>query len=125
MDVPPPVVRRYLDAYNARDVDALVACVTEDIVFENVATGTVTVRTEGRAAFEALARQGAAMFSAREQAVEACIATATRVALRIDFRATVAADLPNGWRAGQGLRLSGASFMRLRDGLIAEIVDES
>ena len=32
----PDIIHRYLDVYNRRDVEALVACVSETVVFENV-----------------------------------------------------------------------------------------
>lgn len=119
------MIRRYLDAYNGFDVDALVACLTDDVVFENVSDGQTNARTQGRAAFEGLARQGASAFSAREQRVTNCVAAGMRAALRVSYHATVAADLPNGWTAGQVLALEGTSFFVLRDGLIAEVVDVS
>lgn len=125
MDPVPPVIRRYLEAYNGFDVDTLVACLTEDVVFENVSGGQTSVRTQGRPAFMELARQGIAAFSAREQRVTNCIAAGSRAALRVSYRATVAADLPNGWTAGQVIALDGASFFTLRDDLIAEVVDVS
>ena len=125
MDTLPTIVRRYLDAYNAKDMDALISCLAEDVVFENVSGGTVTASTNGRAAFGELARQSVGLFTEREQVVTNCIATADRVAIRIAYRAVVAADLPNGWKAGQSVALDGASFFRLRDGRIAEVVDIS
>lgn len=124
MDPIPPAVARYLAAYNALDVDAMLDCLAGDVRFENVSAGTVTVRSDGRDAFRQLAEQGAAAFSQREQRPTACIAAGDRVALRIAYRATVRSDLPNGWKAGDEIALTGASFFRLAgDGAIAEIVD--
>ena len=45
--------------------------------------------------------------------------------VEIDYAATVAADLPNGWKAGQELAFRGASYFELSDGLISRIIDES
>lgn len=125
MDTLPAVVRRYLDAYNASNIDELVACLTEDVVFENVSGGETNVRTTDRAAFEALARQSVHLFREREQTVTNCIAVADRVAIKVHYRAVVAADLPNGWRAGQAVDLEGASFFRLSGDRIAHVVDLS
>ncbi|HZH51295.1 MAG TPA: nuclear transport factor 2 family protein [Microvirga sp.] len=125
MDTVPPIVRRYLDAYNVRDVDGLVACLTEDVVFENVSGGTVNVRTTDRAAFESLARQSVHLFSEREQVATNCIAEGDRIAIKVRYRAVVAADMPNGWKAGQILDLQGVSFFKLAGGRIAEIADVS
>ncbi|AWK85463.1 nuclear transport factor 2 family protein [Azospirillum thermophilum] len=125
MDPVPEIVQRYLAAYNAQDVEAMLACLTDDVRFENLSDGTVTAATAGKEAFARLARQSAGLFSEREQVVEGCIAAGPRVALRIRYSATVAADLPNGWKAGQQVGLQGASFLTLRDGLIAELMDIS
>jgi steroid delta-isomerase-like uncharacterized protein len=125
MDEVPAVVRAYLEAYNDKDVDALVACLADDVVFESVSGGAVTARASGREAFADLARQSAALFSERRQAVSDCIAAGNRVAIKVDFHAVVAGDWPNGWKAGETLSLKGASFFTLADGHIAEIVDIS
>lgn len=125
MDPVPEIVQRYIAAYNAQNVEAMLACLTDDVRFENLSDGTVTAATTGKEAFARLAGQSVGLFSEREQVVEGCIAAGPRVALRIRYSATVAADLPNGWRAGQQVGLQGASFFTLRDGLIAELADIS
>ena len=53
------------------------------------------------------------------------VCAADAVAVEIVFEAVVAVDLPNGWQAGQRVVLQGASFYRLRDGLICDLVDLS
>jgi steroid delta-isomerase-like uncharacterized protein len=119
----PDAVAHYLEAYNARDVDAMLRTFTEDVIFEHVSNSTESVRTEGRADLERLARQTAALFTSRQQTVTEVIREGARLALMIDYRATVAIDLPNGWKQGQQLRLRGVSFFELRDERICRVVD--
>lgn len=121
----PDIVRAYIEAYNARDVERMLACLADDVVFENVAGGVPTARAEGREAFAAMARRAASVFRERRQTVTAVVAAGDRTAAQIEFRAVVAADLPNGWTAGQEIRFGGASFFRTAGGLIREIVDVS
>ncbi len=121
----PEVVVRYLSAYNKRDVEGMLACLAEDVSFRNISSGSETIELTGRAAFEELARQGAAAFSARRQSVLNYIVVDDLSVLDIEFTATVAQDMENGWRAGQELRFSGASAFTVRDGLIVRLVDES
>ena len=121
----PSVIQEYLQAYTARDVDSLIATLTDDVVFENLSNQAAPTRTEGRAAFEALARQSVLVFSSRRQSVVEAVVGADCVALFIDYEATVLADLPNGWKAGQQIRLRGSSFFHLRNGRIAQVVDFS
>lgn len=116
---------RYIDAYNRRDVDAMLATVTEDVIFENVSNASPGIRATGRAELEALARQNVGLFSSRRQTVLQAVVEVDRQAVRIEFEATVAEDLPNGWKQGQLIRLQGVSFFELRDGRIGRIVDFS
>jgi hypothetical protein len=126
MDTPlPDVVARYLAAYNDKDVDSLVATVTDDVQFENLTNHGSATRVSGRAAFEALARQALGAFSTRRQVVVEAVVGADRIALLVRFEATVAADLPNGWKAGQEIALTGSTFFHLHGGRIARITDLS
>lgn len=125
MDAVPPVVMRYLDAYNAMDVAAMLGCLSDDILFVNKSGGAETNRTKGISEFRGLAEQGVQLFAERRQEVTDCIAIDDRVALRIAYRATIRADLPNGWKAGQVIEMAGTSFITLTDGKISELVDAS
>ncbi len=122
-DALPKAVRRYLDAYCALDVDGMLAVLTDDVRFENVSNvhGMDVVR--GKEDLEKLARASAQAFSARKQTVRQAVVSKEAAALEIDFEGVVAADLPNGWKAGQTIALRGASFFELRGGRLARIVD--
>lgn len=121
----PDVIARYISAYNSFDVPGMVACLTREVVFRNVSSGEVNAETNGRTAFADLANAGRLAFSERHQAVTNAITVLETTLVEIDYTATVAADLPNGWRAGQQIAFSGASAFELRDGLIDRIVDVS
>jgi hypothetical protein len=69
----PDVVIRYLEAYNRRDVAALVACVTDDVIFENVSNAGDSMALKGRDAFLKLAAQSATLFSVRRQIVRMAV----------------------------------------------------
>jgi hypothetical protein len=123
-DLPKPI-ESYIAAYNAIDVDAMLACLTDDVHFRNIAEGTVNAETRGKSEFATLARAGAGAFAARCQTVTHSITVAERWMVEIDYAATVAVDLPNGWKAGQELAFRGASYFELSGGLISRIIDES
>lgn len=124
-DPVPPIVLRYIEAYNARDIEKMMACLSPDIRFVNCSGAEVTAQTEGAAAFRELAEAGCAAFSERRQSVLNCISQGPRVALRIAFAATVAADLPNGWVKGQRIEMLGATFIEMKGGLIRELIDHA
>jgi len=73
----------YIKAYNAKDVRAMLTFFDERCVFENVSGGKVTVRTEGKAELEDLARRSAQAFATREQKVVSLIEVQGRIAAEI------------------------------------------
>jgi hypothetical protein len=68
------VITRYIAAYNAKDVNGMMACLAPEVHFVNRSDGVVTVETRGRDAFRALAEQGVELFSERSQDIEQFIA---------------------------------------------------
>lgn len=120
----PAIVQDYIDAYNRKDVGALVDCVAESVVFENVSNTGQGMRVEGRAAFADLAGRSAAMFIARHQAVRTAVVDGDRVALEVDWTGTPAIDL-GPMKAGEQVAMRGASFLTLADGKLARIIDFS
>ena len=125
MPILPLVVERYLRAYNEKNMDDLVMCVTDDVIFENVSNREGVIRVEGKGAFRGIATMSARVFRQRSQMIRFAVVSTDSVALEIDFEAEVAADMENGWRAGQTVNLRGATFIKLRDGLISNLVDIS
>ncbi|WP_197981605.1 nuclear transport factor 2 family protein [Bombella apis] len=121
----PTIVARYIDAYNRMNVQAMLDCLSGDVRFINRSNGETTNETHGIEAFRALAEQGVQLFAEREQTILDCIAIDDRAAVRIGYRAKVKADLPNGWKAGQEIEMTGTSFFMISDGKISEVIDAS
>lgn len=120
----PAIIQHYLDAYNRKDVAALVACVADDILFENVSNSGQSLRIEGRAAFAELAEQAAAMFTVRHQVIRNAVVDGSRAALEVDWTGTPAIDL-GSMKAGEQVAMRGASFMTIEGGLLVRIMDLS
>lgn len=123
-ELPEPVAS-YIRAYNAIDVAGMLACLSDDVMFQNISDGEVTAEATSKDAFEAMSKMGAEAFSAREQKVIGAITVADTTLVEIAYTAVVAADLPNGWKAGQELAFTGASLFVHRDGKICRLVDQS
>ena len=121
----PAVIETYIAAYNRKDVPAMIACLSDDVVFRNISGGVVTAEASNKTAFAEMAEFGATAFETRSQMVTNAITVADTTLTKVDYDAVVAIDLPNGWKAGQRLSFTGASAFRIRDGKIASIVDES
>lgn len=120
----PTIIKSYLDAYNRKDVAALVACVANDVVFENVSNVGQSIKLEGRAAFAELAEQAVTMFTTRHQAIRNAVVDGNRVALEVDWTGTPAIDL-GPMKAGEPVAMRGASFMTIAGGMLTRIVDLS
>ena len=125
MDSVPTIVARYIDAYNTMNVQAMLDCLSGDVRFINRSNGETTNETHGIEAFRALAEQGVQLFAEREQTILDCIAIDDRAAVRIGYRAKVKTDLPNGWKAGQEIEMTGTSFFVISEGKISEVIDAS
>ena len=125
MDSVPTIVARYIDAYNRMNVQAMLDCLSGDVRFINRSNGETTNETHGLEAFRALAEQGVQLFAEREQTILDCIAIDDRAAVRIGYRAKVKTDLPNGWKAGQEIEMTGTSFFMISEGKISEVIDAS
>ena len=125
MDTVPTIVARYIDAYNRMNVQAKLDCLSGDVRFINRSNGETTNETHGIEAFRALAEQGVQLFAEREQTILDCIAIDDRAAVRIGYRAKVKTDLPNGWKAGQEIEMTGTSFFMISEGKISEVIDAS
>jgi steroid delta-isomerase-like uncharacterized protein len=127
MQQPPPkeLIDRYLAAYNAFDVDGMLALLSPDIRFENYSGDQLTAEASGIDAFRRLAEQSKALFSEREQRITALELGADRAVAGIAYRGRLAADIPGGPAAGTVIELQGRSEFAFGDGRITRIVDRS
>lgn len=119
------IVSRYITCYNNRDIDGMLACVTEDVVFENISNTGQSMRFEGRNAMGEVALLSGNAFSYRHQTILNFIETGNKAAAEITFEGKAAVDLPNGVKAGEMIEIRGASFFELRGGLLCRIADYS
>jgi ketosteroid isomerase-like protein len=119
------LIRAYVDAYNAKDIPAMLALVDDHIIFENVSNTSGVTKTTSKQAFEQLARQSLPYFSERKQIIRFMVLSADSAAVEIDYQATLAQDLPNGLKAGEQLTLRGVSVFESQDGRMTRISDYS
>jgi ketosteroid isomerase-like protein len=120
----PPIIIAYIDAYNRKDVAALVDCVAEDISFENYSNSGPSLKLDGRHAFAELAAQAVTLFSSRRQIVKTAVVAGDSVALEVDWTGTPAIDL-GPMKAGVEVNMRGASFIAISKGKLSRILDLS
>ena len=119
------LVDRYIEAYNRKDIDAMLSDVHPQVEFKNVSAGAVNASTTGVSELRTLAQKSLFLFSERHQKIESFEIQGSVTVVIIAFRAVVAADLPNGLKKGQVLNLSGRSEFEFQDGAISKITDIS
>ncbi len=119
------IIRRYIASYNDRDIDAMLACVTDDVVFENISNAGQSMRLDGKAMMRQVAEVSGNAFSYRRQRLINLVTSETKAAAEIEFEGRAAVDLPNGVRAGETVKVRGASFFEFRGPLLCRIADYS
>jgi ketosteroid isomerase-like protein len=117
------LVERYLGYYNAKDVEGMLDLFAADVVFESVSNTTGVIRTVGKEELRRLALMSVEYFEQRRQTPAAWIIDASHVAVEIDYWCRLAKDLPEGHRAGEEMKLRGASFFTIQEGRITRLVD--
>ncbi len=119
------VIARYIACYNARDIDGMLAFVTNDVVFENVSNSGQSMRLDGKEMMRQVAELSGNAFSYRRQRVLNLISGDNKAAAEVEFEGKAAVDLPNGVRAGETVKVRGASFFEFRGNLLCRVADYS
>ncbi|ADB40446.1 nuclear transport factor 2 family protein [Spirosoma linguale] len=119
------LIQAYIDAYNAKDIPAMLALLDDHIVFENVSNTSGITKTTSKSEFEQLAVQSVTYFSERKQTIRFLVVGTNAAAVEIDYQATLAIDLPGGPNAGDQLNLRGVSLFEIKNGKITRISDYS
>lgn len=115
----------YINAYNAKDVNTMLAFFDEKCVFENISGGKVTVSTKGKAELEALARRSAEIFLSREQKILSLTEDRGRIAAEVDFHAVLRADPSPQKKIGGRMHVRGISICEFSEGKIVRLSDYS
>ncbi|ABI76885.1 conserved hypothetical protein [Hyphomonas neptunium ATCC 15444] len=119
------IIRKYIAAYNERDIDAMLTYVTDDVVFENISNTGQSMRLEGKDMMRQVAEVSGNAFSYRRQRLINLVSGAGKAAAEIEFEGRAAVDLPTGVKAGQSVKVRGASFFEFRGPLLCRIADYS
>ena len=118
-------VDAYIRAYNAKDVEGMLANLHPDISFRNVSRGEVTLETEGVEQFREAAEQAAEVFTSRNMTPLGFHFGDDVTSVLVDFSGVLAVDLPDGPAAGETLKLRGESIFTFRHDQIVAIEDRS
>lgn len=112
----------YVDAYNRKDIDGMMACLADDVIFEHLTNGHPVLTLNGKTAFREQAEKAARLFSQREQTLGDRTVADDVISVKIDYTATLATDL-NGMSAGETISMQSHSVFVLQDRLISKLID--
>ena len=119
------ILEKYIDGYNTFDIGAMLSVIHSEFEFVNISEGEVNATASGIDEFRILAEEGKNIFSSRKQTIIDFKENDDQAAIEVEYEAVLAADLPNGKKAGETLHLNGLSEFTFRDGKIYRIVDIS
>ena len=119
------IINHYVESYNTCHVDGMVKDMAEDIYFENISNGHVTLSIKGLDAFRKQAEEAIVFFSGRQQIITGMIHQGEKTEVDIEYKAMVAIDLPNGLKKGDVLQMAGKSVFTFSDSAITALTDIS
>ncbi|MEM9832288.1 MAG: nuclear transport factor 2 family protein [Bacteroidota bacterium] len=119
------IINDYVEAYNNFDVSSMVKHLSDDVVFQNVSQGEVTMELKGIKAFKTQAEQATKLFKSRKQTINHIQITDSTAEVAIDYFGILAQDLPNGLKAGDKIQLKGKSVFSFEGDKIIKLRDES
>ncbi len=114
-----------MDAYNRFDIENMVTFFHDDIVFENISNGIVTISLSGLSAVKEQADLAKQIFSKRKQTITAVMHRSYETEVDIDNHAILAKDLPHGLKKGEVLNLKGKSIFKFSGDEIISLTDIS
>jgi hypothetical protein len=118
-------IKNYIDGYNQFDVLKMIRDFDEQIIFENVQNGQVTMTLDGLESFKQQAEQAKSFFLSRKQTIQSIHHNVCTTEVNIHYSAILAMDFPNGMKKGQLLELNGKSIFEFCDSKIVKLTDIS
>lgn len=117
------IIQNYIDGYNEFDVDKMTCDFDNNIVFQNIQNGEITMTLNGINSFKQQAEKVKSYFENRQQKITTIKHDNGKTEIEIDYSATLAMDLPSGLKKGNKLELKGKSIFKFFDNKIVEITD--
>jgi hypothetical protein len=119
------IMEKYINSYITFDINAKLSVIHPEIDFKNISQGEVNATASGTDKSRNLADHSKNLFSYRRQTITELKAENDKAFRKVDYEATLAADLPNGMNAGETIHLNGRPEFTFRDGKIYRITDIS
>jgi steroid delta-isomerase-like uncharacterized protein len=119
------LVRRYVERYNANDVDGMLDCCAENVVFETISNPGGSIRLNGKAEMREVIEATTRAFRERRHEVVAILVEGRRAAAETAFSGVAAAEMGQFVRPGEHVSIRGASMFEVSEDKLVRICDYS
>ncbi len=119
------LVRRYVERYNSNDVDGMLECCADDVVFETISNPGGSIRLSGKDEMREVIEATTRAFRERRHEVVTILVDGQRAAAETVFSGVAAAELGQHVRQGEPVSIRGATMFELRDNKLSRICDYS
>ncbi len=119
------IIDQYVKAYNEFDVDKMVRNIHPDVEFKNIANGEVNMHIQGLETFKKQVKDSTNLLKKREMTITKQTIEGDVVKNKIDFKAVLNVDIPEGPKSGELVKLKGESVFKFKAGKIIYIEDIS
>ena len=119
------LVRHYVERYNANDVDGMLDCCSDDVVFESITNPGGSLRLNGKDEMREVIEATTRAFRERRHEVVAILVDGDRAAAETVFSGVAAAELGQQVRPGEHISIRGATMFELRNNKLTRICDYS
>lgn len=119
------IIDQYIKAYNEFDIDRMLKNVHPDVEFKNIANNEINVYIQGFENLKKQAEDSTKLLKKREMKITDQLIDGDIVENKIDFKAVLAVDIPEGPKSGELVKLKGRSVFKFKNGKIISIEDIS
>ena len=119
------IIGQYINAYNESNVEDMLKNIHEDVEFKNITNGEVNMHLKGIDALRSQAEQAVKLFEKREMKIIEQVIKGNIVENKIEFKCVFAADIPDGPKKGESVKLEGKSIFQFEKDKIILIEDIS
>ena len=119
------LVRKYVDSYNSNDVEAMLDCCNDDVVFETITNPGGSIRLNGKDEVREVLIATTLAFRERRHQLIGIIVEGDRAAAETVFSGVAAAELGNHVRPGEHVSIRGATIFERHGERLGRICDYS
>ncbi|MFC7292040.1 nuclear transport factor 2 family protein [Hirschia litorea] len=119
------LIERYVTLSNHDDIDGVLACCANNVMFETVMNPRGSMRLQGKDQVREVLAGTMAAFKDRSHRLASIIVDGNRVAAETVFTGTALAELGDGVMPGDQVAIRGATIFEVENGLIVRICDYS